>query len=84
MCRDQTWGTVCANGWSATDARVVCRHLEFSGIGKEGRGCYRIENTFSSARLLHTVQMLKLFKVLPLDKELDQYTWTMLPVLEMK
>ena len=27
------WGTVCNNGWTSTDSRVVCRQLGFSVAG---------------------------------------------------
>ena len=34
ICYNNNWGTICDDSWSNTNARVVCRQLGFSTVGK--------------------------------------------------
>ena len=33
ICHNDTWGTICNDGWSYEDAQVVCRQLNFADAG---------------------------------------------------
>ena len=34
ICYNNQWGTVCDNGWSTEEAKVVCRQLGFQTVGE--------------------------------------------------
>ena len=34
ICYENRWGTICDNGWSNEDAKVVCRQLGFQTVGE--------------------------------------------------
>ena len=40
VCVNSAWGTVCSDGFGASDAAVACQSLGgYNGTGKNGRAC---------------------------------------------